>query len=247
MCLLTSFLYLLICLPYSLSTYTVIYLSINLSFFASVYLHRSIDLSFYLQAYLSTLPPFILSLSMYLTIYLFVHLSIFASIYLHRPICLSIYPPFHPFISISIYLPINLPFSAYVHLHLSLYQSIYLSTSTSIFLYPCKLRASPSFLPAALVVSSPPHDLIYSGVWGYNGFLAAGAMVFFVVPGPRVVLLAVLNAVLATFTQAAITPVFAQVSDGRGQGKEGKLLGWHSQALHFNYFQTSNIRSVEFY
>lgn len=62
----------------------------------------------------------------------------------------------------------------------------------------------------ALVVSSPPHDLIYSGVWGYNGFLAAGAMVFFVVPGPRVVLLAVFNAVLATFTQAAITPVFAQ-------------------------------------
>lgn len=62
----------------------------------------------------------------------------------------------------------------------------------------------------ALVVSAAPYDLIYAGVWGYNGFLASGAIIFFLVPSARVVLLAILNALLATFTQAALLPVFGQ-------------------------------------
>ncbi|XP_045134417.1 urea transporter 2-like [Portunus trituberculatus] len=64
----------------------------------------------------------------------------------------------------------------------------------------------------ALVVSEGPYAAAYAGVWGYNGFLAGGAMLFFVVASPRVVVLAVLNALLATFIQSALVPVFGQNS-----------------------------------
>ncbi|KAK8388094.1 hypothetical protein O3P69_020172 [Scylla paramamosain] len=62
----------------------------------------------------------------------------------------------------------------------------------------------------ALVVSEGPYAAAYAGVWGYNGFLAGGAMLFFVVASPRVLVLAVVNALLATFIQAAVVPVFGQ-------------------------------------
>ncbi|KAG0727910.1 hypothetical protein GWK47_033618 [Chionoecetes opilio] len=73
---------------------------------------------------------------------------------------------------------------------------------------------------AALVVSQPPWEQVYGGVWGYNGFLAAGALVFFAVPTPRVLTLAILNAILATFIQAALIPVFAKESADVGKQEE---------------------------
>lgn len=61
----------------------------------------------------------------------------------------------------------------------------------------------------ALMVSPAPYSSVYAGVWGYNGFLAAGAIAFFMVPTPRTLLLAAINAVFATFIQGAMSPVFA--------------------------------------
>ena len=55
-----------------------------------------------------------------------------------------------------------------------------------------------------MAFSDPPYDSVYSGVWGYNGILAAEAIMFFMVPSVRSVLLALLNAVLATMIQAAL-------------------------------------------
>ncbi|XP_042856170.1 urea transporter 2-like [Penaeus japonicus] len=61
----------------------------------------------------------------------------------------------------------------------------------------------------AIMVSSPPYSLIYAGVWGYNGFLSAACLFFFMVPSRRLLFLAVVNAVFTTFLQAAVAPVFA--------------------------------------
>ncbi|KAG7175093.1 Urea transporter 1-like 1, partial [Homarus americanus] len=60
-----------------------------------------------------------------------------------------------------------------------------------------------------LVVSSAPYTLVYHGIWGYNGFLAAGSIAFFMAPTPRVILVAAINAVFATYLQAALIPVYA--------------------------------------
>ncbi|XP_043244744.1 urea transporter 1-like isoform X1 [Amphibalanus amphitrite] len=60
--------------------------------------------------------------------------------------------------------------------------------------------------------SDPPYDSVYSGVWGYNGILAAEAIMFFMVPSVRSVLLALLNAVLATMIQAALAVSLKQVN-----------------------------------
>lgn len=61
-------------------------------------------------------------------------------------------------------------------------------------------------------MSSSPYTAVYHGVWGYNGFLAAGSISFFMVPKPRILLLAAINAVFATFIQSALGPVYAAVS-----------------------------------
>ncbi|XP_037782273.1 urea transporter 2-like isoform X1 [Penaeus monodon] len=61
----------------------------------------------------------------------------------------------------------------------------------------------------AVLVSSAPYSMIYAGVWGYNGFLSAGCLFFFMVPSRRLFVLAVVNAIFTTFLQAAIAPVFA--------------------------------------
>ena len=66
--------------------------------------------------------------------------------------------------------------------------------------------------PSALLISSPPYSLIYSGVWGYNGFLASGCIMFFIYPSYTSVLLAALNAIFAAFIQAGLLPVFGAVS-----------------------------------
>ncbi|KAK4288504.1 hypothetical protein Pmani_038463 [Petrolisthes manimaculis] len=60
----------------------------------------------------------------------------------------------------------------------------------------------------SLVVSSAPYSAVYSGVWGYNGFLAGGAIAFFMIPTGRNLFLASVNAVFATFIMAALLPVF---------------------------------------
>ncbi|XP_045136142.1 urea transporter 2-like isoform X1 [Portunus trituberculatus] len=62
---------------------------------------------------------------------------------------------------------------------------------------------------SGLLVSSSPYAAVYHGVWGYNGFLAAGSISFFMVPKPRILLLAAINAVFATFIQSALGPVYA--------------------------------------
>nr|XP_053637807.1 urea transporter 2-like isoform X2 [Cherax quadricarinatus] len=63
----------------------------------------------------------------------------------------------------------------------------------------------------ALVVSSAPYTLVEAGVWGYNGFLSAGAITFFMVPTPRTLLLAVINAFFTTFIHSSLSPIFASV------------------------------------
>nr|XP_053655720.1 urea transporter 2-like [Cherax quadricarinatus] len=60
-----------------------------------------------------------------------------------------------------------------------------------------------------LLVSSAPYTLVYHGIWGYNGFLSAGSIAFFMAPTPRVILVAAINAVFATFLQSALGPVYA--------------------------------------
>lgn len=62
----------------------------------------------------------------------------------------------------------------------------------------------------AISISSAPYDAVYSGVWGYNGFLATACILFFMVPTARTTPLAIANAVFATAVQAAILPVFKQ-------------------------------------
>ncbi|XP_069982422.1 urea transporter 1 [Penaeus vannamei] len=62
----------------------------------------------------------------------------------------------------------------------------------------------------ALAVSSTPYAGVYSGVWGYNGFLSAGSLAIFMVPSPRIFLLALVNAFFTTFLHAALVPSFAQ-------------------------------------
>ena len=69
-----------------------------------------------------------------------------------------------------------------------------------------------TYLATGLLVSSSPYSAVYHGVWGYNGFLAAGCISFFMVPKPRIFLLAAINAVFATFIQSALGPVFSAVS-----------------------------------
>ncbi|KAG7158449.1 Urea transporter 1-like 2 [Homarus americanus] len=61
----------------------------------------------------------------------------------------------------------------------------------------------------ALLVSSAPYELVYAGVWGYNGFLSAGSIAFFMVITPRTLLLALINVVFTTFLQATLAPVFS--------------------------------------
>ncbi|KAG0699138.1 Urea transporter 2 [Chionoecetes opilio] len=63
-----------------------------------------------------------------------------------------------------------------------------------------------------LVVSTAPYAAIYQGLWGYNGFLAAGSISFFMVPKLHILLMAAINAVFATFLHSALSPVFAAVS-----------------------------------
>ena len=53
--------------------------------------------------------------------------------------------------------------------------------------------------------------MVYAGVWGYNGFLSAACLGFFLTPNLRLVLLAVVNAAFTAFFQAAMAPVFAAV------------------------------------
>lgn len=67
-------------------------------------------------------------------------------------------------------------------------------------------------LAVGLLVSSSPYAAVYHGVWGYNGFLAAGSISFFMVPKLHILLLAAINAVFATFIQSALGPVYAAVS-----------------------------------
>lgn len=62
---------------------------------------------------------------------------------------------------------------------------------------------------SGLLVSTAPYANVYDGVWGYNGFLAAGSISFFMVPKPHILLLAAINAVFATFIQSALVPVYA--------------------------------------
>nr|XP_027221249.1 urea transporter 2-like isoform X2 [Penaeus vannamei] len=62
----------------------------------------------------------------------------------------------------------------------------------------------------ALAVSSAPYAGVYAGVWGYNGFLSAGSLAIFMVPSPRIFLLALVNAFFTTFLHAALVPSFAQ-------------------------------------
>ncbi|XP_042869194.1 urea transporter 2-like [Penaeus japonicus] len=61
----------------------------------------------------------------------------------------------------------------------------------------------------ALAVSSAPYAAVYAGGWGYNGFLSGGSLAIFMVPSPRVFLLAIVNAVFTTFLHAALVPSFA--------------------------------------
>ncbi|XP_037782272.1 urea transporter 1-like [Penaeus monodon] len=61
----------------------------------------------------------------------------------------------------------------------------------------------------ALAVSSAPYADVYAGGWGYNGFLSAGSLVIFMVPSPRIFLLAIVNASFTTFLHAALVPSFA--------------------------------------
>lgn len=71
-----------------------------------------------------------------------------------------------------------------------------------------------SLTRAALAVSSAPYADVYAGGWGYNGFLSAGSLVIFMVPSPRIFLLAIVNASFTTFLHAALVPSFALVSQG---------------------------------
>ncbi|KAK3851057.1 hypothetical protein Pcinc_042266 [Petrolisthes cinctipes] len=89
----------------------------------------------------------------------------------------------------------------------------FLSLPTSPFPFlslhsPFPYALSPP-LVAGLVVSSAPYSAVYSGVWGYNGFLAGGAIAFFMIPTGRNLLLAAVNAVFVTFIMAALLPVFS--------------------------------------
>ncbi|XP_066983596.1 urea transporter 1-like isoform X1 [Macrobrachium rosenbergii] len=61
----------------------------------------------------------------------------------------------------------------------------------------------------ALAVSSAPYTLVYAGVWGYNGFLSAACITFFMVPNPKMIIMAAINAVFTSCLQAAIVPVFS--------------------------------------
>ncbi|XP_063610234.1 urea transporter 2-like [Penaeus indicus] len=61
----------------------------------------------------------------------------------------------------------------------------------------------------ALAVSSAPYAAVYAGGWGYNGFLSGGSLAIFMVPSPRVFLLAIVNSVFTTFLHAALVPSFA--------------------------------------
>ncbi|XP_068203424.1 LOW QUALITY PROTEIN: urea transporter 1-like [Palaemon carinicauda] len=61
----------------------------------------------------------------------------------------------------------------------------------------------------ALAVSSAPYTLVYAGVWGYNGFLSAACITFFMVPHPKMIAMAAINAIFTSCLQAAIVPVFS--------------------------------------
>nr|XP_045614869.1 urea transporter 2-like [Procambarus clarkii] len=60
----------------------------------------------------------------------------------------------------------------------------------------------------AVMVSSAPYAQMEAGVWGYNGFLSAAAVAFFMVPTPRTLLLAVVNSVFTVFLHAALSAAF---------------------------------------
>lgn len=64
-------------------------------------------------------------------------------------------------------------------------------------------------LAALAVTNSAQQAAVVGGVWGYNGFLAAGCAVFFLQPSWRVALLALFNALSATVIHVAFVPVFA--------------------------------------
>lgn len=68
------------------------------------------------------------------------------------------------------------------------------------------------FISAIFITGDSQVSAVVSGVWGYNGFLAAGSAVFFLTPSLNVLLLAILNAVSATIIHAVLLPVFAAVS-----------------------------------
>ncbi|KAL7630387.1 UNVERIFIED_CONTAM: hypothetical protein RMT77_019452 [Armadillidium vulgare] len=59
-----------------------------------------------------------------------------------------------------------------------------------------------------LMITTPPYSAVYAGIWGYNGFIAAGCIAFFVYPSAVSVLLAFLNAIFAAFVHCGILPVF---------------------------------------
>ncbi|XP_042222463.1 urea transporter 1-like isoform X2 [Homarus americanus] len=62
------------------------------------------------------------------------------------------------------------------------------------------------------LVSAAPYTDVYIGLWGYNSMLTAGAVSYFVVPTPGVVLAAAVGATIAATVQAATLHIFSAMT-----------------------------------